>query len=59
MDRYQIVYCKTQPLITWESTEAAAWAKAATLKRYGYRCHVWRIRPDGSGIKLGEEQHHG
>lgn len=50
--RYQIVYCKSTPLITWEATEADAWARVALLERAGYACSLYEHRDDGSCIEL-------
>ena len=55
MGRYQIIYTKSQPLITWASTEAAAREKAAILERYGYSCSIWLVR-DGGSVELNHNK---
>lgn len=46
--RYRIIYGKTQPLVTWETDEEAAWKKAEMLERAGYDVQVWEAFPDGT-----------
>lgn len=55
MGRYQIIYTKSQPLITWASTDVAAREKAAMLERYGYSCSIWLVR-DGGSIELNRNK---
>ena len=55
MGRYQIIYTKSQPLITWASTEAAAREKAAMLERYEYSCSIWLVR-DGGSVELNHNK---
>lgn len=46
--KYMIIYCKTNPAISYHSTIDAAQALAQQLKQRGYTVEIWGQDAEGS-----------